>query len=298
MEIYTKTPLYKNSNIIAHLLEHTLYHDHPLSIKEYFEFFERVHGYEINWITKFKNIKKNEIEKFFSYYRTPPTKRNIRYELQILRQELKYPDFNLKLEEHIWKIFYWKDFRLNTVGKPSYEDIYYYHKIYCQDPVYLITDNNKDIYETNINYQLFDGNCITNYKKFYLNFQKNKYKIIYSDNTNPYNFYFIEFLLDLAERFNEYFYIYKKLNTDCPEIYWFYFPDYTVVAIPKESILNFTKEDFYKFKEYFIKECLDKELKELKHESILKNWNYLSNNQIKSFLKSLSYMFIKDILVN
>lgn len=296
MKIYIITPFYNNSNIYAHLLEHTLQSRYPMSINEYFDFFEKIDWSETNWITVFENIQSEELNRFFEYYKTPPSPENIDYELNILQDELKNPEYPLQLEEEIWKIFYWETFNLNSIWNPSYQEIFRYHQNYCQNPTYIICDNNEEIYETNINYSNSNEFPDINFYTKTIKFLQNKEHLIYWKNNSCFNLYFMEFLIEFASNYNDFAQRYQNFAINFPEVLGHYFPDYTVVSIPNDACLSFSPKDFENFKEYFLEDYLNKDLKILKNESILRLGKFLTDTQIKDFINNLKYEFIKSIL--
>ena len=240
-----------------------------------------------------------EVDKLIKYITEFPPKETISYETEILGEEISEIKNNFEniITNKIWKTLYSRELKINYLDRFSIKQLYKYYQKYYQNPCYIITDENNNIYKTNnINPVEYKQEVKTNAKSFYIKYKWNYEKIIYTKLNNPYCLFYIYFLYELIDSFNYYHQFHEKNNFEFPDVIFHDFPDFKAVSLPSENNFDFSKSFFENCKEYFLEEVLNFKYQRLNIESIILIQEYLSDINIKKFIKNLDYSNIWHII--
>lgn len=250
MKIYIKTPLYKNSKYISHLLEHTT--GDWKYVENYFDFISESEVYTMDSYIVWHFPYCKDIEFIKENFLKIPLKNQINYEKKVLKDELYKTSLKLEIEHKIWKILFWKDFNIIKNQKISYEDILVYHKKYFRKDNIIITDDDFNILETNDFLKDFERSLDFDRKKFFLKVKDYPCYIFVKKIENYLDYYlflFLEFfyenLFSYQIRFQEWFYYYDH------KAYSYRIYDANIFCITCE-ILDFSEGFFEKSKEKFL----------------------------------------------
>ena len=256
MHAYIKTPFYRNSKYIPHLLEHCVNSRGNLNSNDFFSYVYQSDADTFSWYTHFSFSDKISIEVFISWLQKDLDAGLIEYEKQILKDELKDVNFAQELFEKIWKRLHWIDFNNNHISRVSTIEIVDYHKKYYKSAEIIICDDS--------------FNIISPTKKF-------TEAAALNDNTSPSiikvrgesmrvfirtyaswkDYYFMLFIQELLKSFQEYTERHKK---------WVYYFDnrvflfrtekYSILSFPEYFECNISIEFFDSFKTYFLTRIL------------------------------------------
>ena len=126
--IYIKTPLYKNSNYISHLIEHLILSNTKDS-DTYFQN-KKFSGNSYTYYIQFKldTTDIDTVKNFIKYNILNPDFDNLKYEQQVLKDELSNKKHFNELIHKIWKKLYSPNFKYSKVQQLSKKEIMEYHK--------------------------------------------------------------------------------------------------------------------------------------------------------------------------
>jgi hypothetical protein len=130
--IYIYTPLHQLSTYIPHLIEHTVLWG-IANGKEYFKSLKyTAENYTYYTCFTINVADEQEFSEFCDCITQPLSKKVIKYEREVLKQELHYPQYTQRLIDRIWKKLFWKNFQYSRVSKSTYSAINKYHSNYYQ----------------------------------------------------------------------------------------------------------------------------------------------------------------------
>jgi hypothetical protein len=132
LSIYLYTPPHQLSTYIPHLIEHAVLWG-IASGKEYFKNLKyTAENYTYYTCFIIDVADEQELSEFWDRITQPLSKKVIKYEKEVLRQELHYPQYTQRLIDRIWKKLFWKNFQYSRVSKSTYSAINQYHSNYYQ----------------------------------------------------------------------------------------------------------------------------------------------------------------------
>lgn len=139
--IFIKTPLYKNSNYVPHIIEHCVI---PL-VSNPNIFFETSH---IRWevYTYYTNFfldtdSQDELDAFVAQIQKPLTKKRIQYEQAVIRDEVADMPYNKKIINKIGEKIYGSPLKYSQTHRVSFEEIDAYHQKYYTPQNIVILEN-------------------------------------------------------------------------------------------------------------------------------------------------------------
>lgn len=298
MKIFLYTPIFENSTFIPELFYEIL----PCEIDEQNFFYASKwinKSFSIwNWFITYNNIKSRNINFFLKNLEFAPSKSKIIDWIDFLKQEKSTIWETERIIERLGKKIFSRNFRINSAGRKSFEKVYNYHKLFFQNPSYILTDESNNIkYIHNISYSDYNWNSKVNPQKLYVTYKGHKNKIIYTRTQTPFDVCFILFLDKLMRnfsiyknRFKEWYYYFED-----DDIFFADYPNHIATWIYHNQNLNITKNFFENFKMYFLNYLTDF-WSYIKIISILKTSFYPSDIAMKKFINNIDYDYIKNII--
>ncbi|PID86264.1 hypothetical protein CSB08_01220 [Candidatus Gracilibacteria bacterium] len=197
--IFIKTPLYKNSNYIAHIIEHCAIpkSNNP---KEYFKNYIFSGENYIYYTNFFVNTKSEKIlNNFIKNLIKPIDKKTIEYEKKVIKDELVSLNYEKKVINKIGKKIYNNEIKYSQVTRIGYKEIQNYHKKYYNLNNILVLEKSKIEKDIKIGNYKFK-------KVFDLKSKEGKEKVFLL-NFEIQNFFITNFIAEVLE---DYLYYYNR----------------------------------------------------------------------------------------
>lgn len=297
MKLFFKTPYYKNSNFIAHLVEHCILHPSKNDVEQWVlttRLTWSLH-WEFSYITYDSFISK---EKISTLIYKPITQDIIDYEYKIFEEEFGSVNYVMRVLEKLAKGFFW-DSRTGRQQKYEIEEIKAYHEKHYINWEYVLINDDGVLIEHNIqniiNLEQFTISPI-NYELIYLEWQKNL--ILYSSLNSYIDTLYYFFLYDVIKSRDTY-----KKRFDLESYYYhspsdLYTSNHCVIRISPHTALDVTEDFFNSQKAYFINHLKDNWYSQLHAQSLLYLRQKYDIELAVSMIENISYSSYKEILDN
>jgi hypothetical protein len=295
MYIFVKTPLYKRSKYVPHIVEHCILSNN----KKYSEYINN--NYDAWWVTfcwytKFYIPWKNRY-KTLKEFLNPIDIKKINLESEIIDDEVEYENNSQWLFEKIWKKIYWKSFRNNWKSKTTQKEIIDYHRKYYKEENIVVCDDKYNILSQSIKIEKIKKTKVINtLQSFNLKHNKTEFKVFYIEYKSFKDFYKFKFIEIYINTILNYHFssIDPKYYFECElfDILW----EYLILAIPQSIPFNISQEDFKCYKKYFIKNLNKADYKLRSIISFLLVWKKTDNKEISQFINNISIFDIKHFL--
>lgn len=287
MKIYIKTPLYKNSTYISHLLEHCFLNQRNFS--DYMNYTFEIYWYTDFWYIKFEWIDKKFVNSYVKMLFEFPHTNQIDYEKNMINTEYDNLSIWDKLYDLVWKKILWNDFSAYESKKISINEIKQYHQnVFTPKNVFITNDNDKlltnDIFGYFNNYSL---NKIKYLDDFVID--NNKYKVIFLKYTSPFEYIIMDFLNNMLYPQIEYYqrFINKKYYFD---LTWLMkYPWYLAISIPYEFKFDKIIFDFNLYKKLYLSRVFSSNKYFYQLINILLLDNNINTMSYKWFIEQLNY---------
>lgn len=298
MRLYYKTPRYKNSNFMAHLVEHLLLHPVDVSDIDKYTLLSNIDGYTASDYIYFVYDEFCVNRDFINdIIRRPIDQDVINYEYVIFEEEFWERWYVKRLIDKIYQMIYWPD-RSSKPIKYTVDEI----KNYINNNVI----NSKYIYYDNHNYKIIDTNIKYSnqklpktygdalYKMMLLEWSKNH--IFYKKVETVYDLVLFDFLNDLISSYD----LYQKRY-----IMWSYYHspttflinnDYVWVRAWVNAICDISEIYFDSYKKYAINGANNGTYEINNVYSILNLWQYAPREEITKYISKLPYSYIKNLV--
>lgn len=235
--IFIYNPLYKDSNYIPHLIEHTILCSFN-NINQFFNNYDikwESYTYYTNYIIKSNTIWEKEIINLLLWW---INKECLKYERKILKEELANMTYSLDITNIVWELFYNKKLKYSKICKSSFEEIeQYYNKYYQRDNIILLPTDRKlnDIkIDDFIIWKIIDFN------------HKHEKLVAYTFDYSIQNLFIIEYIVDAFDFYLNYFQRHTQWKYFLNEIIYWEYDDFIFFCYSKESqeILNTISKEF------------------------------------------------------
>lgn len=286
--IFLKTPLYKNSNFVPHLIEHLVLSDINSSSK-YFQnknrFWEN-YLYYTNFFLETKS--KTELNNFLEKICSPLDKNKISYEKKVLFDELSETKYIKKLINKLIKKYFDIKIKYSKVQKVSNKEVFDYHNKYYKKENFIILETDK------VEKKFLDEEFVV--KDFFdLKIENTKEKIFLFD-FSVQNIFITNFLQELFEEYICYVDRYFSGKYYSNEVFLWEFEEiifmsisekdfWKILEIPNDFIKNFIKYKLNNFKKI--------DFSENDGISMLRFWYTFSDNDKKKILNNLEKYFLE-----
>lgn len=292
MYVFIKTPLYKNSKYLPHLVEHCILTNN----QQYSEYISTM--YDNRWVTfcgytKFY-IPSQSKDTILQKLQNPITRETIEQERKIIKDELSYTSNTYDIFEKIGKKLYGKTFKNNDVSKVTYTEIKTYHKKWYTSENIIICDDNYNIISSPT--KLAKQSTKNLIQSFTIKQDTTKYQVFSTKFLSFKDFYTFKFLEILVNSKLNYHFSQKDPKSSFEVELFDILEEYLVLAIPQTINISITDKELITFKKYFFQN-LDKEDyklwiilsnlllgQKIKKSDIKKHINSITMKEISSFL--------------
>ncbi len=298
MLIFIRTPLYRLSKFIPHLIEHCINRDTNVNSEIYFDFIHNTDFKSFSNYTILKIPDYIDLNIFIKKIMNKINKSTIRIEKKVLKQELIYISYENKLFEKICKKVYWNNFNINKVNRINFDEIYSYHKKYYNLNNFIICDDNYNIIKDDYIYQKIDKLEVKN-DKFKINVNWYKNFVIISEYKSWKDYYFNFFLEELINSFIDFKYRFNKnIYLNNLEAYFYRTDEINIFILGWWFDIDFSMDFFNKFKNNFINIISYDYWKKWIIINKLLLWINLNNNEIIDYINELDYYDVVKYLWN
>lgn len=290
MKVFIKTPLYRNSNYLWHLLEHCILNNEEKNLNDFFNFFYKIY-WTYSWSFIELSVDNIDEKTLINYITKFISTKQIIQEKKIIAQENQNISNNTKIKYKFAKLIYWKDFWWKKFS--NIEILDYFSNVINKDNI-LITDDNY-IPLSNINSNTNKDNNPWKINKTQFTLKKESYNWIYTEFKSRKDDLTIIFLAWLIDSYYDYQYRYLNWEYYYDQSYSFYLYDYVCICRPKQQYI-FIDEDFlFNYKKQFIQDIEEWKLNKTKIINYIINWDYFQNNNAKDYINEIDLLFIQSI---
>gem|GEM_PF-3172593 len=231
--IYIKTPLYKNSKFVPHLVEHLINLKTEISPSHYFSFLKDAEMTVTATYTLIDLPKEQDAMIYLEKLLEPLCTDLIPSETKAICEENTRNNYTQKLFEKIGKQLYEKDFRTNScLPKASKKEILEYHqKYYTKDNIIVYDDEYRIIYSQ---YQFVDERQkgVLPRKRFQVKVRGYTNFVSSEPRTHWQQYYFFFFVQELLDAYFGYTYRFQKKRYYYDiEAFFFMTEDHNIFAL-------------------------------------------------------------------
>lgn len=300
MQIFIRTPLYKLSKFIPHLIEHCINRKAIVSSSDYFNY---IHNTDFNSFSNYTLLKIPnyfDVNIFLEKIIEKIDKKLIEIEVNVLKQELKNINYINWLYEKICKKIYGSQFNINKISNSKISEIIDYHQKYYQNENIIICDDDYNIINNSYIY--------TEHNKEKIHIKKQKFRLMFNwyNNyvistawTNWKNYYFHFFLEELMNSFIDFKYRFQNnIYHNDSEAYFFRTEELDIFVISWKFDIWFDKDFFDNFKIKFKNIVSFDYWKKWIILCKLLNWENINNKEILNYIDSFTFENMLDFIWN
>lgn len=292
-KLFFYTPPYRNSNQMAHIIEHTLLEPFLKDKKTFISYYNEIEANTNNYYTEFSLPSKKLLDNFIENMKQPISQQSYTNEDKRIKDELIEESYQQGLFDFIQK-YLWKNLNISTYKKYALNTINNYQKKYYNR--YIITDKNFNIISSsNIDYikkTSYINNSILEKNNF--SYSDTEYILLSQKFESDWNLYYTDFIYTLYGAWLDYYthnieYLYFPYT-----IYYFMTEEKIHVVLPKWSIKqlqSLDKDFFLLFQNHYLKHLYTN-----KQNIIAQISNKYSNTFSLKDLLNISFNDIQPIL--
>ena len=298
MKLYYKTPRYKNSNFMAHMVEHLVLHPEDASDTDRYVYLSNIDGYSASDYIYFVYDEFSIDEEFIKTIISRNITQDLMdYEYAIFEEEFGERGYVKRLVDKLYQMIYWND-RSSKPVKYEVDEVKEYIDKNIMDGKTIYYDNyNFKIVKTNIDYKIidFDGSYWEIlYKMILLEWSKNH--IFYKRIDNTYDFVLLDFINDLFSSYDLY---QKRYNL------WSYYHsnttylvncDYVGIRAGVNAICDVSEKYFDSYKKYAINGVNNGTYEINNIYGIMYIGQYVEKDNIIKYIENLPYSYIKNLV--
>lgn len=299
MRLYYKTPWYKNSSFMAHMVEHILLH--PNNVDDLDTYMYRSN---IDWYSSSEHIyfvydeflmDENRLKNTLNM--STVTQEMIDYEYSIFEEEFGSRSYILRFIDKFYQNKYGADWSSKPV-KYTVDEIKDYINKYIINGQHAFFDRNNDkLCSTNIKYDLV--NCAESYPKFtyeMILLQWSKNHTFYKKIESVYDFILQSFVSKLFTEYDLYqkrYILWSYYHSPCTS---FNNSEYIVLRNSTDNISDVSNDFFESFKKYYIDLVNNNQFEANNLSWIAYASEYTSKEEIAKYIQNISYSYIKNLV--
>ncbi len=300
MKILIKTPLYKNSKYIPHLVEHSIFHNTNQNFKTYLNLQYPISAVTETGYTEFSLPKTIDAENFLkNNILQEIVLQTVKTEKKIISDENRDTSYRQDLLIKIWQKLYNKNFSLSRWYNTNFKEISWYRNKYYKNWNIIICDDNYNQI-TLFQQQIKTENLKSIETNFQISLNYEKYNIYSKSFWSRKDFYLMKFIETLISIYlardntiNQHNYFYEDE--------WFFIIDeYLALSLPDKTKINITQDMIKQSKQYFKKAIKNNEFlfwkiltqlyfgKKIQQTDIIKYIDTIKNTEIQKILSILT----------